>query len=139
MTNLYTMSMHIMHPNIFSTKSVSSLHKSIFIHSHNVFTNHSGLILQKKIRKFAQNKQTNRQTNKQTENSNTETTLIPCGSSGRAGQYLKNSSSLLHIPPSYICFCLTVGGLSHLQRIFCNKFTKNLKISSSQLQYLDLI
>ena len=52
-TGLYTMSMHTMHPNIFSTKSVSSLHKSIVIHSHNVFTNHSGLILHKKIRKFA--------------------------------------------------------------------------------------
>ena len=42
----------------------------------------SGLILQKKIRKFAQNTQTNRQTNRQTENLITEATLIPCGSSG---------------------------------------------------------
>ena len=32
-------------------------------------------------------RQTHKQTNKQTENSNTETTLIPCGSSGRAGQF----------------------------------------------------
>merc|ERR1711867_105789 len=37
----------------------------IGIHSRNVFLNHSGLILQKKIRKFAENKQTNRQTNRQ--------------------------------------------------------------------------
>ena len=45
------------------------------------------------IRKFAQNKQenkqANRQTNKQTDNSITEATLIPCGSSGGAGQYPK--------------------------------------------------
>ena len=38
--------------------------------------------LSNKIRKFAQNNQTNTQT----EISNTETTLIPCGSSRRAGQ-----------------------------------------------------
>ena len=48
------------------------------------------LVLHKIIRKFAQNKQenkqANRQTNKQTENSITEATLIPCGSSGGAGQ-----------------------------------------------------
>merc|ERR1711895_229026 len=52
----------------------------------NYLANRSGLILQKKIRKFAQNKQTNkqtnRQTNKQTENSITEAALIPYGSSG---------------------------------------------------------
>ena len=35
-----------------------------------------------KIRKFAQNRQTDRHT----ENSITEATLIPCGSSGGAGQ-----------------------------------------------------
>ena len=40
------------------------------------------------IRKFAQNNQTHKQTNKQTEISNTEATLIPCGSSGGAGKYL---------------------------------------------------
>ena len=39
-----------------------------------------------KIRKFAQNRQADRQTDKQTENSITEATLIPCGSSGGAGQ-----------------------------------------------------
>ena len=48
------------------------------------------LVLHKIIRKFAQNKQenkqANRQTNKQTENSITEATIIPCGSSGGAGQ-----------------------------------------------------
>ena len=49
----------------------------IGIHSRNVFTNRSGLILQKKIRKFAEKKQTNRQTNRQTENSKPEATLIP--------------------------------------------------------------
>ena len=38
------------------------------------------------IRKFAQNNQTHKQTNKQTEILNTEATLIPCGSSGGAGQ-----------------------------------------------------
>ena len=38
------------------------------------------------IRKFAQNNQANKHTNKQTEISNTEATLIPCGSSGGAGQ-----------------------------------------------------
>ena len=39
----------------------------IGIHSRNVLLNRSGLILQKKIRKFAENKQTDRQTNKQTD------------------------------------------------------------------------
>merc|ERR1711895_296892 len=63
----------------------------IGIHSRNVFLNRSGLILQKKIRKFAENRQAHKQTNRQTENSNTEATLIPCGSSGGAGQL--NSSS----------------------------------------------
>merc|ERR1712215_334112 len=38
----------------------------IGIHSRNVFLKRSGLILQKKIRKFAQNKQTNKQTDRQT-------------------------------------------------------------------------
>ena len=60
------------------------------IANRNYRANRSGLILLKKIRKFAQNKQTNKQTdkqtNKQTENSITEATLIPCGSSGGAGQ-----------------------------------------------------
>ena len=50
------------------------------------------------IRKFAQNKQTNTQTNKhtnkQTEISNTEATLIPCGSLGGAGQYNKKDTDL---------------------------------------------
>ena len=53
------------------------------IANRNYRANRSGLILQKKIRKFAKNKQTDRQT----ENSITEATLIPCGSSGGAGQY----------------------------------------------------
>ena len=52
------------------------------IANRNYRANHSGLILQKKFRKFAENKQTNRQTDKQTENSKPEATLIPCGSSG---------------------------------------------------------
>ena len=47
----------------------------------NYHTDRGGLILQKKIRKFAQNRQTNeqtnKQTNKQTENSKTEATLSP--------------------------------------------------------------
>merc|ERR1712215_206483 len=61
----------------------------IGIHSRNVFLKRSGLILQKKIRKFAQNRQTNKQTNKQTENSKTEATLSPVvwGSAGNAGQF----------------------------------------------------
>ena len=42
------------------------------------------------IRKFAQNKQEDKKTNKQTEISNTEATLIPCGSSGGAGQFAEN-------------------------------------------------
>merc|ERR1711867_130705 len=44
----------------------------IGIRSRNLLLNRSGLILQKKIRKFAQNRQT--------ENSKTEATLILCGS-----------------------------------------------------------
>ena len=52
------------------------------------------------IRKFAQNKQTNTQTDKQTENSITEATLIPCGSSGGAGQ-------LWHID---ICYYINLLG-----------------------------
>ena len=56
------------------------------IPNRNYRANRSGLILQKKIRKFAENKQTYKQTNTQTENSITEATLIPCGSSGGAGQ-----------------------------------------------------
>ena len=39
------------------------------------------------MRKFAENNQAHKQAHKQTENSITEATLIPCGSSGRAGQY----------------------------------------------------
>ena len=34
------------------------------------------------MRKFAQNRQSSKQTNRQTNSSNTEATLIPCGSSG---------------------------------------------------------
>ena len=37
----------------------------IGIHSHNVFTNPSGLIVHKKIRKFAENKQTDKQTDRE--------------------------------------------------------------------------
>ena len=40
-----------------------------------------------KIRKFDENRE---QTDRQTENSITEATLIPCGSSGGAGQYIIN-------------------------------------------------
>ena len=36
------------------------------------------------------------QTDRQTENSITEATLIPCGSSGRAGQYYPNIAYLSH-------------------------------------------
>ena len=43
------------------------------------------------IRKFAQNTQTSKQTSKQTEISNTEATLIPCGSPGGAGQYFRTN------------------------------------------------
>merc|ERR1712089_49160 len=70
----------------------------ISIHYHNVFTNPSGLIVNKKIRKFAENTQTDKQTdrqtdretdrqtdkqrtNKQTDVSKTESTLILSGSS----------------------------------------------------------
>ena len=52
------------------------------IANRNYRANRSGLILQKKIRKFDENRQTDTQTNRQTENSITEATLIPCGSSG---------------------------------------------------------
>ena len=45
----------------------------------------------RKIRKFAENRQTIKQTkNRQTNSSNTEATLIPCGLSGLAGQYYNN-------------------------------------------------
>ena len=47
------------------------------ISNRNYRANRSGLIMQKKIRKFAKNKQTDKQTNKQTENSKPEATLIP--------------------------------------------------------------
>ena len=41
------------------------------------------------MRKFAENRQTNKQTiREQSENSKPEATLIPCGSWGRAGQYI---------------------------------------------------
>merc|ERR1711867_150112 len=90
-TDLYTLSSilpAVPYPSICHPPTTPTVHRPppgryIGIHSHNVLTNRSGLILQKKIRKFAENKQTD----KQTENSNTEATLIPCGSSGRAGQY----------------------------------------------------
>merc|ERR1712112_641812 len=63
----------------------------IGIHSHNVFTNPSGLILHKKIRKFAHRQSEIKQTNREhSENSKTEATLIPCGS-WVAGQQAEGS------------------------------------------------
>ena len=66
------------------------------IANRNYRANRSGRVLQKKKLENLQrtdrqtsrqtNKQTDKQTNKQTENSITEATLIPCGSSGGAGQ-----------------------------------------------------
>ena len=63
----------------------------------------SSLILQKKIRKFAKNKQTNKQTDRQTENSITEATLIPCGLSGGAGQQIADwNNNSKESPSNYI-------------------------------------
>ena len=53
------------------------------IANRNYRANRSGLILQKKIRKFDENKHTHTHT----ENSITEATLIPCGSSGERANY----------------------------------------------------
>ena len=38
--------------------------------------------MRRRIRKFGDREQTDNQTNRQTDSSNTEATLIPCGSSG---------------------------------------------------------
>ena len=54
----------------------------------NYHANRSGLILQKKIRKFAQNKHTDKQTNTQTENSKPEATLIPVDSRGERANFI---------------------------------------------------
>ena len=50
--------------------------------------NHSGLILHKKIRKFAENRQTNKQTDRQTENSKPEATLIPVDRRGERANWV---------------------------------------------------
>ena len=70
------------------------------IANRNYRANCSGLILQKKIRKFVENRQTNKHIDRQTENSITEATLIPCGSSGGAGQHTdKNILKIATITP----------------------------------------
>ena len=89
----------------------------------NYRANRSGLILQKKIRKFAQNRQTHKQTDKQTENSITEATLIPCGSSGGAGQQTENSITEATLIP-----CGTSGGAGQYIYIYLNKYIHIYKI-----------
>jgi len=65
----------------------------IGIHSRNVFLNRSGLILKKKIRKFAQNRQTDRQTDKQTDRQRIQLQRPLLSPVDRGGERANNSSS----------------------------------------------
>ena len=64
--------------------------------------------MRRKIRKFAENKQSRRQA----ENSKPEATLIPCGSWGRAGQYLIFSCGIA-VPNNNgdITICVMMNGI----------------------------
>jgi len=49
-------------------------------------------MMRREMRIFAHREQTDKQTNRQTDSSNTEATLIPCGSSGERANNIGDST-----------------------------------------------